>query len=626
MRLSDFVGQEEARLGLLLNAVDPRCGGLLLAGGRGCGKSTLARFYRRVITPGAPFIELPLNATEESLLGGIDLEKTLESGKRCLQPGILSRAHGGAVFVDDINLLSPELTALLMEPRDRGTELIEREGFSGRRECVFTVIATMNPEEGELSPHLADRFGLCAVMEDLSGPEEHLAVLRAALKSDGPKGDQADPDAVRVCRARRLLPSITFSPEAVERIAEIAQQTSAQGHRAELFHYHASRACAALEGTVRVGLSHVERTAGLPYVHRRLLPGEDAPPPSSDQQQTEDGHADNGEARQGNRDRDGGGNSPEPGNEGEGDCSGSPRESSNREEVQPTGRTFAVRHIALRKDRMKRKASGRRTATRTMGRCGRCVKTLTRSADMDVALDATLRACAPFQGARGRTDRLLIEQQDLRFRQRERKTGHLALFVVDGSGSMGARQRMSEVKGAVQSLLLDCYRKRDRVAMIVFRKDRAELVLPPTRSVELAAKRLAHLPVGGKTPLTAGLLEARRLVERTLRNRPDTRILVVLLTDGRANHSMSGAPAREESLRMARLMRNEGRCDYIVVDTENKGNLIRTDLARTLAETLGARYFTFETLRAEGITALARIYNPSRDDTNGLHIVKYHDI
>ncbi len=606
MRLSDFVGQEEARLGLLLNAVDPRCGGLLLAGGRGCGKSTLARLCRGIIPPGEPFIELPLNATEESLLGGIDLEATLARGRRALQPGILSRAHGGAVFVDDINLLSPELTALLMEPRDRGMELIEREGFSERREYVFTVIATLNPEEGELSPHLADRFGLCAVMEDLSGPEERLAVLRAALKSDGANGEPDDPDEARVCHARRLLPSITFSPAAVERIAEIAQQAAAHGHRAELFHYHASRACAALEGTTRVDLSHVERTAGLPYAHRRLLPGEDAPPPSSDQEQREDGRSDDGEARQGSQDRDNGGASLEPENQGEGDSSGSPRESSDREEVQPTGRTFAVRQIALRKDRVKRKASGRRTATRTVGRCGRCVKTLPRSAVMDVAVDATLRACAPFQGARGRTDRLIIEQQDLRFRQRERKTGHLALFVVDGSGSMGARQRMSEVKGAVRSLLLDCYRKRDRVAMIVFRKDRAELVLPPTGSVELAAKRLAHLPVGGKTPLTAGLLEARRLVERTLRNRPDTRILVILLTDGRGNHALGGAPPREESLRMARLMAEERRCDYIVVDTENKTNLIRTDLARPLAETLGARYFTFETLRAEGITALAR--------------------
>ncbi len=606
MRLSDFVGQEEAKLGLLLNAVDPRCGGLLMVGGRGCGKSTLARLYRGIMPGKSPFIELPLNATEDSLLGGIDLERTLADGRRALQPGILSRAHDGTVFVDDINLLSPELTALLMEPQDRGVELIEREGLSGRRECRFSVIATMNPEEGGLSPHLADRFGLCAIMEVLDGTEERLAVLHAVLTNNGLSDEPTDPACLDVAKARKLLASVCFSPEALDRIAETAERSAAQGHRAELFHYHASRACAALEGMIRVEARHVERTAGLAYAHRRLLPGEEEPPPPPNDQQREDGRGDDREARQGRQDSVDGDSPDESGKQGERDPSGSTKESSDREEVQPTGQPFAVRNIALPRDRAKRKATGRRTTTRTVGRGGRYAKSLLRSADRDVAVDATLRACAPFQQERGRTERLIIERDDLRFKQRERKTGHLVLFVVDGSGSMGAKQRMTAVKGAAQSLLLDCYRKRDKVAMIVFRKDRAELVLPPTGSVELAAKRLALLPVGGKTPLTAGLLEAHRLVKRTLRNRPDTRILVILLTDGRGNHSISGKPALDEGRRMARMLGEEARCDFIVVDTEQKGSLFRTDLARNLAEMLHAQYFTFETLQAEQLFDLAR--------------------
>lgn len=607
MRLNDFIGQEEAKLGLLLNAVDPRCGGLLLVGGRGCGKSTLARLYRVIMPAGTPFIELPLNATEDSLLGGIDLESTLTDGRRDLQPGILSRAHGGAVFVDDINLLSPELTALLMEPQGRGTELIEREGLSERRECRFMVIATMNPEEGDLSPHLADRFGLCAIMEDLSGSEDRLAVLHAVLKNNGFGEEPIEPACLDVAAAQKLLASVSFSPEALDRITETAEQSAAQGHRAELFHYHASRACAALEGMIRVEVSHVERTAGLAYAHRRLLPGEEEPPPSPNDQQQNDEQGKEGEERQGRREsvrRDEASEGPRP--EGERRSDASMRESSDREEVQPTGQPFAVRRIALPRDRVKRKATGRRTTTRTVGRGGRYVKSMLRSAERDVAVDATLRACAPFQKVRGRKARLIIEQDDLRFKQRERKTGHLVLFVVDGSGSMGAKQRMTAVKGAVQSLLLDCYRKRDKVAMIVFRKDRAELVLPPTASVELAAKRLALLPVGGKTPLAAGLLEAHRLVKRTVRSRPDTRIFLVLLTDGRGNHSLTGRPPLEEGLRMARLLGEEDCCDFIVVDTEHKGNLVRSDLSRALAEMLRAQYFTIESLEAEQLVHLVR--------------------
>lgn len=606
MRLSDFVGQEEARLGLLLNAVDPRCGGLLLVGGRGCGKSTLARLFRGMVPAETPFVELPLNATEDSLLGGIDLERTLADGRRSLRRGIISRAHGGTVFVDDINLLSPELTALLMEPQGRGIELIEREGISERRKCRFTVIATMNPEEGELSPHLADRFGLCAIMEELSMQEERLAVLRSVLKNDGFSDEPVDPACLDVAAARRLLTSIRFSPQAVNRIAETAEQAAAQGHRAEQFHYCAARACAALEGSAQVEVTHVERTAGLTYAHRRLIPGEKEPPPATGDQARNDKHDEHGEERKGRGESGRDGASEGSRAEGNLESAAATRESSDREEIQPTGQPFAVRRVALCKDRVKRKASGRRTTTRTDGRGGRYVKSQSRPSDRDVAVDATLRACAPFQKERGRTERLIIEQEDLRFKQRERKTGHLALFVVDGSGSMGAKQRMTAVKGAVQSLLLDCYHKRDKVAMIVFRKDRAELVLPPTASIELAAKRLSLLPVGGKTPLAAGFLEAHRLVERTLRNRPDTRILLILLTDGRANHSVSGRPPLEESLRMARLMGEEARCDFIVVDTEEKGNFVRADLALKFAEALNAQYYTYETLHSEQLLHMVR--------------------
>ena len=264
-----------------------------------------------------------------------------------------------------------------------------------------------------------------------------------------------------------------------------------------------------------------------------------------------------------------------------------------------------LKRIAFEKDRLKRTESGRRTKTASCGKSGRYVRSALLD-NGDVAIDATLRAAAPFQKARGRNGFLLIKPEDLRFKEREKKTGHLVVFVVDGSGSMGAQKRMVETKGAVQSLLLDCYQKRDKVAFIVFRKDRAEVVLPPTSSFELAAKRLKELPVGGRTPLSAGLLEAYRLVRRTGLQRPRTRCLVVLVTDGRANQGLTPEPVDREIGRMASLLLTVKRTDYIVVDVEDKKSLTKMDLAWRLADRLGARYFRPADLKSDNLTGMVR--------------------
>lgn len=611
MRFDQFVGQGDAKLGLMLNAVDPRCGGLLLVGGKGMGKSTLIRLGRGIFPEKTPFVEMPLNVTEESLLGGIDIEATLSGGQRVLQPGIISRANDGVVFVDDINLLSQELLALLMEPQSRGAELIEREGMSERRESSFVILATMNPEEGDLSPHLMDRIGLCAIMEDLGGRDERLAVMRLAacdiLFSVEPPPETAN----RIAAARVLLPKVGIPDEALEYFHQVVQRNISPGHRGDVFLYYAARACAALRGDLEVNTDHIDRVANLVFAHRRLeLREEEQTTPEPEQPHDHE--------QQQDRDQDDQGEQPpppekgenttddQPSGEGERDSDHSQRESSDREEIMQVGAPFQLRRISFRKDRLKRRADGRRTRTRVKGRGGRYVRSLLNSPDRDIAIDATLRACAPFQKARGRKGNLLIERDDLRFRQRERRMGHLVLFVVDGSGSMGAQKRMVEAKGAIQSILMDCYQKRDKVAMIVFRKDRAELVLPPTSSVELAVKRLAVLPVGGKTPLAAGLLETHRLVKRLAMRHPEIRILVALITDGRGNQSLTEETRKEEVPHLARLLSEEQQCDFIVIDTENKGNFLRTDLAVDLARRLEADYYTVEALRAEYLTELVQ--------------------
>ena len=611
MRLSEFIGQEEARLGLILNAVDPRCGGLLLVGPKGSGKSTLARLFRGVLPPMTPFVELPLNVTEDSLLGGIDLEKTLKSGRRSLAPGILSRAHGGVVMVDDINLLSLDLLALLMEPLERGSELIEREGITQERESRFMVVATMNPEEGDLSPHFTDRFGLCAVMENLSGKNERLAVMRLAAAQPHFEAGPDPAEAKKIAAAARLLPAVEVSADILDYLSETAQRNISPGHRGDIFLFHAARAYAALQGVAKVEKEHVDRVASLVFAHRRLfLQEEEETTMEQEQQEQNDKEEQKEQDKQEQQpppEKDETDKTEQSPKDGERDADPSPRESSAQEEIMEVGAPFKVRRFSFRKDRRKRHATGRRTKTRVKGRGGRYVKSLLHSSDRDIALDATLRACAPYQKARGREEQMIIEKDDIRFRQRERKMGHLAIFVVDGSGSMGAQRRMVETKGAIQSLLMDCYQKRDKVAMIVFRKDRAELVLPPTASVEMAAKRLAVLPVGGKTPLAAGLMETWRLVRQVSLRTPDTRFLVVLITDGRANQAISDQSPQQEISGLVRLLNEEDRCDFIVIDTENKGNFLRADLALALARQLDADYYTTDALKAEYLSELVQV-------------------
>lgn len=617
MRFSDFIGQEEAKLGLILNAIEPRCGGLLLVGGKGSGKSTLARLTRGIVPPDTPFVDLPLNVTEDSLLGGIDLERTLKTGQRTLQPGIISRANGGVVVVDDINLLSSELLALLMEPQSRGEEIIEREGLTERRKSCFSIVASMNPEEGDLSPHLMDRIGLCALMETLNDRKDRLAVMRLANTNPVFTVEQEQETVAAISAARLLLPEVQLSPEVLEYLHQVVQLNLSLGHRGDLFLYTAARAYAAYRGAVEVEQEHVDRVANLVFAHRRLQLREEEQTATEPEQPDHDHRQEENQEQQG----DPGEQPPPPENgdseidqqtsgEGEQESEPSPRESAEQEEIMAVGSPFKVRRLIFRKDRQKRQASGRRTRTRIKGRGGRYVKSLLTSPDQDIAIDATLRACAPFQKARGRDGCLIIERGDLRFRQRERKMGHLVLFVVDGSGSMGAQKRMVETKGAIQALLIDCYQKRDKVAMIIFRKDRSELVLPPTASVELAARRLAVLPVGGKTPLAAGLLETHRVVRRVALRHPQTRILVVLITDGRSNQALADkSTLKQEVAGLTRVLAEEKQCEFIVIDTEHKGNFLRSDQAMELARQLSADYYTIETLCADYLAELVQARN-----------------
>lgn len=601
MSCSSFIGHDEAKRALILNAIDTRCGGVLFVGEKGCGKTTLARSLRSILPGGTPFVELPLNVTEDALLGSIAIEETLRTGKRVFQEGIVSRAHGGVLFIDDVNLLSPEIVSLVLEVQGREENVIEREGLSVRHPASFILVASMYPGEGDLSPHLLDRFGMCSGFESLQEASQRVAVMRAATDTVSPAADRELTG--RISAARNMLPQIKVRDRLLEYIAEICLTYYVAGHRADIYLLAAARAQAALHGKRDVSREEIDLVAPLVLMHRRreLQP----PPPPEQQEEPERNQEPPPESQQQDEEPPPHEQQDEEQDEQQETLPRPQELPTKNEEVFSVGEPFKMKRLFFRKDRTERAVSGRRTRTRARNRGGRYVKSVFRKS-RDIAIDATLRAAAPFQQMRNRTDIIVIDEDDFRYKRKERKMGHLAVFVVDGSGSMGAQKRMVAAKGAIQSLLIDCYQKRDMVSMIVFRKDHAEVVLDPTASVEHAVRRLREIPVGGKTPLGAGLLETHRLLERVGRKHPETRFLVVLITDGRANQSMSGMTPDEEISRMATLLSEQPSIDIIVVDTEEKGRFITTDRAASIATLLGADYYTINELKADILTDMVQ--------------------
>ncbi|MFZ2088945.1 MAG: VWA domain-containing protein [Desulfobaccales bacterium] len=608
MNFAGFIGHRDAKLAIILNLIDPRIGGVVLAGEKGAGKSTLARLSRHLLSGETPFVEGPLNLTAEALLGGVDFEEALKSGEKRLAPGLLSRAHHGVLFLDDVNLLPPDILTLILEAKERQLNVVAREGLSFCHAARFTLLATLNPDEGQLSPHALDRFGFWVPFAAMTGAPARIKIIKHNLA--GPHSDSRSRRwdnflAGKILQARETLSHVALPDETLEYISRVCLAARVSGHRADLVLQRGAQAYAAFRGDPEARPFHVEKVMPLALAHRLRQPFE----PHHAEPQREQGQSDpRPEDRQ------------EPLNHG----SQTPESSSQdheqtwpdlpwlpgllapEDQVFDVGEVFSLRRLSCRKDRLERLASGRRTSTRYAGKGGKYVKSIQRKKEHDLALDATIRAAAPWQVLRGRRRRILIHDEDLRFKQRERKMGHLVLFVLDCSGSMGAQKRMIATKGAIMSLLLDCYQKRDKVALIVFRKQQAEVALPPTASVELASRRLQELPVGGKTPLAAGLLAAYRLMRQVSLKDPRRRFLVIIISDGRANQGLSEMPPAEEMESLARLLREFYQADFLVIDTEDKTNPLRADLAVKLAAHLKAEHFTTENLRSEYLAAMVQ--------------------
>ena len=690
-----IIGQERMKLALLLNAVYPGIGGVLIRGEKGTAKSTAVRALTRLLPSqravagcdcrcdpdgnslcsscekkahdGQPLpsvhvpaqmVDLPLGATEDRVIGSLDFEAAVKTGVPRFMPGLLARANRGVLYVDEVNLLDDHLVDAVLDAAETGVNLVEREGMSMCHPARFVLIGTMNPEEGELRPQILDRFGLAVQIEAEREPSVRVELLKRREQFDldwetFEKRYIPDLEKIRtdIVNARSLLSGMFMPNHLRTFIAEICAQNNVAGHRADLAIERAACAHAALRGSLEVSsddiiavaplaLLHRTRNAQEPQIPHPPPPQEENPQENSDSknnndneeteeppQQVEANRPRENESQPEKTDDDGQTRETEP------DLNSEEQDSASAdEEIHEIGAPFKVRKLTAGKDNKLRTGSGRRSRTRSATKQGRYVRSTPRVVRNDIALDATLRAAAPFQISR-RTDdpenrmAVRIRKTDVLEKIRERRVGNVLVFLVDGSGSMGAQRRMVETKAAIMSLLLDAYQKRDRVCLIVFRGDGAQVILPPTGSIELAGKLLAELPIGGRTPLSAGLSATADVLTRVLRKTPAAQPLVLLVTDGKSNVGLGaaggGAPSRtilpvpqkascrqdepphREAINIASRMKERfEETRFVVIDTEPPG-VVRFNLARQLATALDAGYFHPETLKAEDLVKIA---------------------
>lgn len=643
-----LVGQEQMKTALLLNAISPEIGGVLIRGEKGTAKSTAVRGLTALlpeidVVPGCPYscdpentahlcprcseqvvrgetlsctrrrvriVELPVGATEDRVIGTLDLERAIQKGERHFEPGLLAQANRGILYIDEVNLLSHHLVDVLLDAAAAGVNTVEREGVSFSHPAQFILIGTMNPEEGELRPQLLDRFGLAVEVTGVNDLEARMEVVkrRIAFEHDPEafwqqwqQAERAERERVRDARA--LVPHVVVGEEMLRLIAQLCLEFAVDGMRADIVMYKTARALAAYAGRTRVTDGDVRYAAELALLHRLRRQPFDKPkidpgklneviqrhnPPQAGPDTAPSSPSSQSKAEESQREQTEGG-----------------------EQVFPVGAVFPVRSLAAPlRDEQKRSAEGTRSPTRSDTRTGRYIGArLPQGTPQDLAFDATLRAAALHQqerwAARGEEmSGFLLVPADLREKVRETKIGNLLLFVVDASGSMGVEKRMVATKGAILSLLLDAYQRRDQVGLITFRGEEAKQVLAPTNSVDQAERCLSHLPTGGRTPLSQGLLLAAEILVQHQRLRREAVPLLVVVSDGRANVAMrQGQDPMAEAKVEAEEIHRRGIAS-LVIDTET--GFLRFGLAQELAAALRGQYLRLEELAAETMVKTVR--------------------
>ncbi|MCK4258632.1 MAG: magnesium chelatase subunit D family protein [Halanaerobiales bacterium] len=613
---SAIVGQEEVKKALILNLISPKIGGVLLCGEKGTAKSTIVRSLTQLYF-GLKVVTLPLNATEDRVVGTLHIEKALKEGKKVFEPGILAEAHKNILYIDEVNLLSSSIMNTILDVASSGINRVEREGLSSSHPASFILVGSMNPEEGEIKPQLLDRFGFFVEVKGSEKVSARMEIVKKRLDFEEDPAlfseryrNEEEKLYQNILKAQEQLKKVKISEGLLQVIAELNLEAFVAGHRGDIVMAEAAKALAAYKGRDQVLLDDVKEIASLVLSHRWRK----SPVNTPDMEEDYEEEKNDKEPQEENQSQEQEQNEPSKSeeldlppqselNETEQNEKDEKEESplppidlpEEEDQIFEIGDPFKARDILkpLMDHQIRNQGSGRRSKTRTQAKMGRYVKyRLPKGKVKDIALDATLRAAAPFQRIRDKNGMAVsIHSEDIREKVREKRVGNTILFLVDVSGSMGVQKRMKAAKGAIFSLLHNAYQKRDTVGMMTFRGKQAEVVLPPTRSVDLAYKCLKELPAGGKTPLALALNRSVELMKAMRVKDEEIIPVVILISDGRTNVALKGKDPLEDVINIAKQAANE-KIQFVVVDTET--GFIKLGLAKKIAEELQGFYVRLE--------------------------------